>query len=236
MHILIRGDNNAGAWLKPQEHFDAILTHKSTDHVPLLDEMHSFTLETILPKKQPWVQRDRGFGRFKFKILGNKEPLTLNSLKSMRRYFKNMTEVDISMIVAPMAALLSGATDASVPIRPLHASFTDFLTDHDRSGEYFVDVHSIHNDLAFASLGTMMRELHFNICDLPSSYLPNSEVSDLNDRIRKCIPAELHTLADSGRTTFERHHSTRPSQQTSKRFSITRYCYSGLKCLASSSS
>ena len=95
------------------------------------------------------------------------------------------------MIIEPMAALLSGATDPSVPIRPLHASFTDFLTDRDRSGDYFVEVHSIHNDLAFASLGIMKDKLEFNICNLPSSYLPNSAVLDLDDRIKKRIPAEL---------------------------------------------
>ena len=190
----IRRDNNSGTWLKPQQRLDAILTHKSTDHVPLLDEMYSFALETILPKKEPLGQRDRGLERFKTvmaQILGNKEPLTLDSLTSMRQHFKNMTEVDISMIVAPMAALLSGATNRSVPIRPLHASFTDFLTDHDRSGEYFVDVHSIHNNLAFACLDIMTNKLQFNICDLPSSHLRDSEVSDLDDRIKECIPGEL---------------------------------------------
>ena len=190
----IRGDNDAGTWMKPQERLDAVLTRKRTDHVPLLDEMYSFTLETILPKKQPPGQRDRGLERFKSvmaQILGTKEPLTLDSLTSMRCHFKSLTEMSISIIVAPMAALLSGVTDPFVPIRPLHASFTDFLTDRDRSSEYFVDVQSIHNDLAFASLGVMMKKLQFNICDLSSSYLPNSEVSDLDDRIKRCIPAEL---------------------------------------------
>ena len=94
-------------------------------------------------------------------------------------------------IVAPMAALLSGATDPSVPIRPLHASFAEFLTDRDRSGEFFINVRLIHNDLAFASLSTMKQRLKFNICCLTSSYLPNSGVSDLDDRVKNCIPPEL---------------------------------------------
>jgi len=190
----IRGDNNAGTWLQPKERFDAILSHKKSDHVPLLDEMYNFTLETILPKGQPPSQRNLGLTRFKSvmsQILGATEPLSLDSLTSMRCHFKDLAEIDIRTIVAPMAAFLSGATDSSVAIRPLHASFSEFLTDPDRSREFFIDVHLVHNDLAFASLGTMMAKLEFNICDLPSSYHPNSEVSDLDDRIKNRIPPEL---------------------------------------------
>jgi len=125
-------------------------------------------------------------------ILGTMEPLSLDSLMSMRCHFrvKDLADIKIGEIVAPMAALLSGATDPSVPISPLHASFIDFLTDRDRSDDFFIDVDPIHNNLAFACLGVMMKKLKFNICDLPNSHLLNSEVSDLKDRIKK-ISMEL---------------------------------------------
>ena len=185
----IRGDTDAGIGLEPHERFNKIITHSKTDHVPLLDRMYKFTLESMFPGGQ-----GDGLGRFKSvmaQILGTREPLSHDSLASMRYHFKGLPDIKIGTILALMAALLSGATDPSVPIRPLHASFAEFLTDRDRSGEFFVDVHAIHNDLAFASLGVMTKKLQFNICDLPSSYLPNSEVSDLDSRIRTCISAEL---------------------------------------------
>ena len=192
----IRGDDNAGTGLEPHERFDAIITHSKADRVPLLDGMYTFTLQAIFPKEQPQSQRDRSLKRFRSvmaQILGTMEPLALGSLKSIRCHFgiKDLAEINLATIVVPMAALLSGATDPSVPIRPLHASFADFLTDRDRSHEFFVDVYPIHYNLAFASLGVMTKKLQFNICDLPSSYLPNSEVLDLDDRINKCIPTEL---------------------------------------------
>jgi len=125
-------------------------------------------------------------------ILGTKEPLSLASLVSMRCHFKGpAAEIDIRTIIAPIAALLSGTTDSSVAIRPLHASFSDFLTDRDRSHEFFINVHLIHNDLAFASLAIMLEGLQFNICKLPSAHLPNSEIHDLDNRIKECIPPEL---------------------------------------------
>jgi hypothetical protein len=99
--------------------------------------------------------------------------------------------IDISMILKPMGALLSGTTDSSVVIRPLHASFSDFLTDKNRSGEFFIDLSHIHKELAGASLGVMQKGLQFNICQLSTSYLRNSEVSDLGERIKKYISPEL---------------------------------------------
>lgn len=125
-------------------------------------------------------------------ILGTVEALPLGALASMRRHFTDSQGTDIRAVVAPMGALLSGTTDHSIAIRPLHASFPDFLTDRDRSGEFFVELTpQIVSDLAFASLGVMKDELRFNICQLPSSYLPNSKITDLDDRIRKYIPPEL---------------------------------------------
>ena len=194
----IRGDNNAGIGLEPYERFDAVISaHSKKDHVALLDGMYKFTLETIFPKKQPPSQRDLGLERFKSvmaQILGTMDPLPLASLASMRCHFrvkKDPTKFKTGTVVAPMAALLSGATDPSVPIRPLHASFADFLTDRDRSGEFFIDAYAIRDDLAFACLGIMREKLEFNICHLSSSYIPNSKISDLDERIKKYIPAEL---------------------------------------------
>jgi len=186
----VRGDNDTGQELKPHERFNAIITHRKTDHAPLLDGMYKFTLETIFLNP---TQRDVGLKRFKSvmaQILGTMDPLTLGLLTSMRSHFKDLVEINIRTIVEPMVALLSGTTNPSVPIRPLHASFADFLLDHHRSHEFFIDVHAIHNDLAFACLGIMKKELRFNICGLPSSYVPNSEIRDLGDRV-KLIPPDL---------------------------------------------
>ena len=179
----IRGDDNAGTGLEPHERFDAIITHRKTTPLSLLDGMYKFTLEAIYPKDQPPRQRDRRLEAFKSviaQILGTQEPLSLGSLMSMRRHFKNLADIDIVTIVASMAPLLSGAADLSLPLLPRHTSFSDFLTNRLRSGEFFTDVHLIHNDLAFASFAIML-----------SSSLPNSEIRDRDDRVKEYIPPEL---------------------------------------------
>ncbi|KIK24647.1 hypothetical protein PISMIDRAFT_645301 [Pisolithus microcarpus 441] len=90
-----------------------------------------------------------------------------------------------------MAPLLSGITDRGSVVRPLHASFYDFLTDEKRSGVYFVGGSSIHGLLAFASLHTLCHDLKFNICGLESSYLKNADVVDLQERVNKNISGSL---------------------------------------------
>jgi hypothetical protein len=125
-------------------------------------------------------------------ILGTAEPLPLASLTAMRSHFpKEEDRFDVELVVKSMGSLLSGTTNTDSPIRPLHASFHDFLTDKASNEEFFIDLSRAQHDLAFASLRVMEHGLRFNICDLKSSYLPNSEDSGLQERVQKCIPPHL---------------------------------------------
>jgi hypothetical protein len=125
-------------------------------------------------------------------ILGTAEPIPLLSLNAMRRHFPDQCDrYQVEVVVNSLGPLLSGTTDSSTPIRPLHASFRDFLTDRECSGEFFVDVSKAQRDLAFASLRVMQQELSFNICGLKSSYLPNSKDPGLRERVEHYISPHL---------------------------------------------
>ena len=52
---------------------------------------------------------------------------------------------------------------------------------------FYVDLPEAHYQLAHSCLGVMLDNLKFNICELESSYLANSEVPDLQTRIVKYI-------------------------------------------------
>ncbi|KXN87527.1 Vegetative incompatibility protein HET-E-1 [Leucoagaricus sp. SymC.cos] len=175
----VRGDNGADVGLLPNERLEAIMTREKAEHVPLLDDMYKFTLN-----KSVMAQ-----------ILGTMEPLSIDSLQTMRSHFVDGEKISadiIRAVMAPMGTLLRGTTDnSSATIRPLHSSFRDFLTDADRSGEFFIDVLLIHNNLATACLGVMKVELRFDMCEFPSSYLHNSEVDDLEERVAKSISQAL---------------------------------------------
>ena len=188
----IKNVNDAGTTAR--ERFDLVVASNKDERVGLLDSIYKLTLKTIFPEDSI-VPRSTLLTRFRSvmaQVIGTAEPLPLASLKSMRGYFsdKDLRKINVEVIIKPLGALLSGTT-GSLPVRTLHASFPEFLSDRNRSGEFFTDLSCIHDALAFACLGVMKAELRFNICKLPSSYLPNTEVPDLAARIQENISFQL---------------------------------------------
>jgi hypothetical protein len=144
-------------------------------------------------------------------ILASSEPLPINALNAMRQCFPcDDDRYDVKLLMGHLGSLVSGTSDSQTPIRPLHASFYDFLTDKLRSQDFFVDASAVQGDLAFATLRVMDSEhgLRFNICSLENSYLPNSSVPDLEKRVKESISVELSYScrfwgAHVGSTSFE---------------------------------
>jgi len=82
-------------------------------------------------------------------------------------------------------------SDQNLPVVPLHTSFRDFLTNEEKSGNFYVDLSHSHRRLAYSCLDLVLHELKFNICNLESSYLANNDVQDLKSRIAEHIPPAL---------------------------------------------
>ncbi|KIO07708.1 hypothetical protein M404DRAFT_136031, partial [Pisolithus tinctorius Marx 270] len=157
----------------------------------LLDFMYSTILGDTIPEDDITLTRFRSVMQ---QIMSMSVPQQMGTLNEMRSHFPSEEDhFDIIIILEFMAPLLSGIVDRCSVVRPLHASFYDFLTDHSRSGVYCVGVSSTGMDsaLAFTSLHTLCKELKFNICGLDSSYCCNSEVVDLQDKINRNIGLNL---------------------------------------------
>jgi len=123
-------------------------------------------------------------------ILGSFEPLSVDTLNTMRRSYTPADKLsDISDIVKGLGSLLSNVTapDSALPVAPLHTSFRDFLTNKSQSGDFYVNLDNVHVEFASATLQTMQAQLRFNICKL-ETYL-SSEVPDLQKRIDNNIPS-----------------------------------------------
>jgi AAA ATPase domain len=128
-------------------------------------------------------------------VLAAIEPLSVRDLIALRRYAPIEDPEDSGPVVGllrHLGSLLSNVTssDQTGPIIPLHTSFRDFLTNR-KSDVFYVDLGDAHRQLAHSCLGLMLDSLKFNICELESSYLANSEVPDLESRIAKHIPFAL---------------------------------------------
>ncbi|KIO00839.1 hypothetical protein M404DRAFT_1003537 [Pisolithus tinctorius Marx 270] len=123
----------------------------------LLDAMYRAILEDSIPKDGTMLTRFRSVMQ---QVMSALEPLHLNTLNKMRSHFPDKEDhYDIVAILECMAPLLGGITDRSSPVRPLHASFYDFLMDRSRSGVYFIDT-SDGKDLAFGTLQILQNQEH----------------------------------------------------------------------------
>ncbi|KIM59839.1 hypothetical protein SCLCIDRAFT_1185683 [Scleroderma citrinum Foug A] len=161
----------------------------SQEGAALLDEMYVTVLKSVVVKKQrPLAQ----FCSLMRQILYMLEPLPLDTLDAMCMHFPQEDNCfNVAIILNHMGSLLSGVTDRKSPIRLLHSSFHDFLTDQSQSGDYFVGELDIQAELAVASLCVLCGDLCFNICRMESFYLLNSDVPGLADRVKAKIPPHL---------------------------------------------
>ena len=172
-----------------KKRLEEILFHAPGDGRILLDEMYTTFLNELTKGRSDVLDMFRSVMR---QILWSKEPLSISTLDLIRNSFLQQDDCySVRDILNLMASLLSGTSETSTPVRPLHASFYDFLVDEKRSGDFFVQQGTIHHDLTLALLSIMQVSLRFNICELETSYLPNSKVVDLEKRIKKHVPPYL---------------------------------------------
>jgi len=185
----IKGSNRLSR--SPRRNFNALVTGTSGNGIRLLDDMYRRTLAEIIPEDDheeamPLFRSVMG------QILASREPLSKDALMAMRLHFVAAAQnYNVDDVIGPMSSLVTGTANSGVPIRPLHGSFYEFLTDESRSHRFFIDTSLVASDIALASLRVMEDGLRFNICSLESSYLPNDAITDLEKRVKNYIPDAL---------------------------------------------
>ncbi|KAJ6541156.1 hypothetical protein DFH09DRAFT_1041449, partial [Mycena vulgaris] len=117
------------------------------------------------------------------------EPLDLCSLAVL-------LEVDIEVIQGILLPLNSVIYVPDIPgavIRIIHLSFRDYMTSHIQKihPEFLCGTEHQKQSLASALVELMHKELRFNICDLPTSYLRNLEMPDFKWWLNTNIPQHL---------------------------------------------
>lgn len=63
-----------------------------------------------------------------------------------------------------MGALLNGVASESIPVRALHPSFGDYLSDQSRSGVFFVDPKSVNVSIATMCVEFMLKYIECDLC------------------------------------------------------------------------
>ncbi|KAG9312791.1 hypothetical protein JVU11DRAFT_6205 [Chiua virens] len=179
--------DTGGVGLTPDEGLENILKNDHQAIVDPLDNLYRTVLNRLF-------QRDDTRRRFQAVmsiILALREPLSLSSLLALRP-FNSVSDTKVRAILRPMASLLDGVLEDDKPIRPLHASFRDFLLDQNRSLTHHVPIPPHHSLLlGRALLACMQKMLRFNICDLNDTPRRNSDVPNLLSRVNTAIPHHL---------------------------------------------
>jgi hypothetical protein len=126
------------------------------------------------------------------------EPLGIRSLISLRRYasYGEYSDAAVFGTLYRLRSLLYNVNsdDINLPIIPRHTSFRDFLTNKDKSGDFYIDAVLNHHRLAHSCLNLLLDPvdgLKFNICQLETSYLANDDVEGLHTRVNRHIPPAL---------------------------------------------
>jgi hypothetical protein len=121
-------------------------------------------------------------------IVRLQQPLSERALTALLR--KDLDTV--RGILQPLYSVLDVET-ADEPIRVFHPSFPDFLVDPGRctDDDYCVNVQHANDLLALRCFQAMNKHLREDICEIKDSSLLNTEVADLANRLKECLPDEV---------------------------------------------
>ncbi|KAH8835756.1 WD40-repeat-containing domain protein [Flagelloscypha sp. PMI_526] len=110
------------------------------------------------------------------------------------RLGETSTEI-VEHVVASLYAVMFVSEDSNIFI--FHASFPDFMLSSQRSNDFACIAPTQHTLLSRTCLLIMKEELIFNMCALESSFVPDEEVPDFEERVSKAINPTLSYACSS---------------------------------------
>ncbi|KAJ7592941.1 hypothetical protein C8J56DRAFT_486120 [Mycena floridula] len=159
---------------------DEVLAEVNSIGMDDLDALYSFILQRLLPKSNPSLKLE-----YIRRIIG---------LLVVAQVPMNLGEVCLFLSITPRqfdakhflqrarSVLLPGTGRVDDKVVPqMHKSFVDFITSP-RAKEFQVHEPYHHGQALHYALKSM-EALHFNMCNLESSYLSNNQVKDLDQRL-----------------------------------------------------
>ncbi|GAB1527261.1 hypothetical protein RhiTH_010436 [Rhizoctonia solani] len=187
----IRYIREAGTMID-QDRLDAILSSSSGSvyqHAEV-DSLYTTILEAAVykPGREPHEQTK--MLSILWSAVCTREPVNVDTLAAL----SGMNASKANILLQPLYSVLH-VSEATHTVSTLHASFPDFMFDKTRSAQFYCDEAQHSQLLAKQCFDIMEDQLRFNICNLQTSYVPDSEVQDLQSRIDKTISPTLSYVA-----------------------------------------
>jgi hypothetical protein len=154
----IKGDGEEGCVFS-DERLEEVLKATPTDAQQRMDELYSTILRTLIS----WRKDDDHRSKFLLSVgvvMTVKVALSLRALAVLNGNHIPRMEAYVSS----MGALFTGINSPTGQVHSLHPSFRDYLTDDQRSGEFFIDLKSIDVTLATLCINFMQEYIECDTC------------------------------------------------------------------------
>ncbi|KAB5589987.1 Vegetative incompatibility protein HET-E-1 [Ceratobasidium theobromae] len=175
--------------IDPQRRLELVLamTPQSMDQYAEVDLLYTVVLQSALGEKHLNAGEVEDMRLVLQTVLCVQEPVNIDTLAILAGISSPRQALSA---LQPLRSVIHFSEDSGT-VSALHASFPDYMFNQARSGLFFCDRAEHNQLLAQRCFEVMKSQLRFNICNLESSYVPDSEVADLKIRIEKAISPTL---------------------------------------------
>ncbi|QRW22463.1 Vegetative incompatibility protein HET-E-1 [Rhizoctonia solani] len=163
------------------------MTAESGQENSQIDKLYTAILKSALDDEELEASEKEAAQAVLRTVLFAQEPISLETIGALSG-IDNTHRVECALNGLRSVLHHSEATKL---VTTLHASFPDFMFSQARSGQYHCDVKEHSPGLTSRCFGVMKDQLRFNICDLPSSFIRDSQVDNIQHRIKTKISSTL---------------------------------------------
>ncbi|KAH7339134.1 hypothetical protein B0J17DRAFT_717566 [Rhizoctonia solani] len=175
----------------PQARLELVLSVRSGSKKQYaeLDLLYSTILDAALDEEMLESVEIEYARRVLWASICAREPIAAETLAEMTQ----MDREDVLIVLQSFLSVLHlSGVESRVSV--FHASFPDFMFDHERSGKYFCDQKLCGQRLALRCFSIMKARLRFNICNIVSSFWPDASLTAIEQRVQTFIsPSLLYT-------------------------------------------
>ena len=141
-----------------------------------LDQLYAGIIDNAIPKSR-LTEEAKDDWKIIYTVISIGKPLTCTAIADLLK----MDVDDVIFLIEDLQAVLYISVQSKC-VFTFHASFPEYIAT--KEGAYKSRLH--HLELVFACFRTM-EQLKFNICGLPSSFIPDREVPGFEKRVEKNI-------------------------------------------------
>ncbi|CAE6429078.1 unnamed protein product [Rhizoctonia solani] len=152
-----------------------------------IDNLYSAILTAALKNEKLELDEARRIQLVLWTTVCSQEPVDIDTLTAL----VGMGEKKhILTALKPLRSVLHMSETTGL-VSTLHASFSDYIFSKERANGFFCDTEAHHHVLAAKCFHIMNAGLRFNICNLASSFVLDSAILDLDQRVAMKISAPL---------------------------------------------